>query len=118
MTGAHRAQLAQAIQQDRCIRSLNYLREYLVPSVAQYYLKKGWMTPTIASSTIRTRLPRPTKRTKLSADSAASAFLETAGYQPQTDAVMEDFHPNAYTSDTESTEEELEGTTKDAETTH
>ncbi|KAI9480918.1 MAG: hypothetical protein EXX96DRAFT_634622 [Benjaminiella poitrasii] len=117
MTGAQRIQLAKAIQQDRCIRSLEYLREYLVPSVAQYYVQQGWISPTIASSTIRTRLPRPTKRSKTSTATAAAAFLMESGFQPKPDEVMEEFHENAFDSDSEDSDDDIEEPAKDADTT-
>lgn len=102
-----RARLASAIQQDRCIRTLEFLRPYLVLGVAKYFVQKNWIPEAMAASIYQARVPRPTKRTKTDPSSATAAFLtETAQTQlfdafgnpvDHQDVPMdEDFAPNAY----------------------
>ena len=71
-----RESLAAALHQDRCIRSLYFIPAYLVPSVSKYLQEQGWITPTLATSVLQERVPRPTKkRATMSWASAADAFL-------------------------------------------
>ncbi|KAI8968608.1 hypothetical protein BDF20DRAFT_991508 [Mycotypha africana] len=45
-----RARFAKALQQDRCIRALRYVRPYLVSSIARFYVKQCWITESIATA--------------------------------------------------------------------
>ncbi|KAK4509115.1 translational activator for mitochondrial COX1 [Mucor velutinosus] len=57
-----RLQLAHALHQDRCIRTLYFIRPHLVPGVAKYFVRQGWVPHTMATDIINQRLPRPAKR--------------------------------------------------------
>ncbi|GAN06992.1 hypothetical protein MAM1_0144d06482 [Mucor ambiguus] len=57
-----RTHLAKALHQDRCIRSLYFIRPHLVPGVASYFIRQGWVPTHIATDIIHQRLPRPAKR--------------------------------------------------------
>ncbi|KAL7324366.1 hypothetical protein PS15p_209571 [Mucor circinelloides] len=58
-----RTQLAKALHQDRCIRTLYYfIRPHLLPGVAKYFIRQGWVSNHAAQDIINQRLPRPTKR--------------------------------------------------------
>lgn len=118
-----RSRLAAALQQDRCFNTLNFIREYLVPSVAKFFLEQGWINDALAKSVIQQRLPRPVKKTRNESyrGSAADAFLgSNAGGQDgdqndtfagDSDAEMgEEFHENAYGSDhgDDTTDDEIE----------
>lgn len=105
MPAPQRSRLAVALQQDRCYNTLNFVREYLVPSVSKFFVEKGWINDALARSVIQQRLPRPTKKAREDSyrGSAADAFLNTTY---DSDAEMgEEFHENAYGTDTDSGEE-------------
>lgn len=101
-----RAALAKSINQDRCIRTLQYVREYLVPGVARYFVQLGWVSAEIADSVVRARIPRPQKRVRSDHYvSAASAFFGTLDKSSQDTPMLEageEFHNNAYGSDEDS----------------
>lgn len=103
MNLAERKRLAKAINQDRCIRSLQYTRDYLVPSLAKYYVSINWLPQTIASSILQARTPKPhIRRHHLDPKSATATFLKTSSFVPPTTAdtdmqeAGEDFHPDAF----------------------
>lgn len=75
MSIPQRAQLAADLQQDRCTRTLHFLRPYLVRSVAQYFVQQKWITETMASSILQARVPCPPKRKTIYTSSATTTFL-------------------------------------------
>lgn len=77
---ANRTRLAKAFHQDRCIRTLYFVRPYLVPSVAKYFIQQNWITDVMASDIIAERLPRPLKRGKSDPASTANTFLHSIGH--------------------------------------
>ncbi|KAI8984131.1 hypothetical protein BDF20DRAFT_815769, partial [Mycotypha africana] len=77
-----RTRFAKALQQDRCIRALRYVRAYLVPSVARFFVDQGWIADSIAKEIVAERNPRPLKRTRDigSSSTTAAAFLTSLGF--------------------------------------
>lgn len=110
-----RARLASALHQDRCYNTLNFVREYLVPSVAKFFVEKQWISDALATSVIQHRLPRTQKKSRLDSyrGFATEAFLTAAG---DNDMEMgEEFHENAYDSDNSTdsdTDKEIEVSTE------
>lgn len=62
LTEDRRIRLAHALQQDRCMRILYFIRPHLLPGVAKYFTRQGWISTTIAQNILNQRLPRLTKR--------------------------------------------------------
>ncbi|KAK4516931.1 uncharacterized protein ATC70_000259 [Mucor velutinosus] len=73
-----RTQLAKALHQDRCIRSLYFIRLHLVPGVAKYFVHEGWVPSHVAEDIINQRLPRPVKRRP-----APQSVSESTSQNPQ-----------------------------------
>lgn len=109
MEPAQKTLFAAALHQDRCIRTLYFVREYLVPSVAKFFIEQNWIPMSLADSIIKERIPRPTKkRSTMSTAAAAEAFLASINVHgvPDTNmdnspAITEEFHENAYGSDSD-----------------
>ncbi|KAI9243686.1 hypothetical protein EDC94DRAFT_493911, partial [Helicostylum pulchrum] len=57
-----RAKFSASLHQDRCMRTLNFIREYLLPSVSKFFIEQKWITPIIAEDIISHRMPRPMKK--------------------------------------------------------
>ncbi|KAI8348652.1 hypothetical protein BD560DRAFT_338175, partial [Blakeslea trispora] len=85
MPATQRVPLAKAIQEDRCTRTLYFVRVYLVPSVAKYFVEQGWMNEAKASAIITDRMPRPTKRPRMNTNTAAAAFLRSVSFEGPSD---------------------------------
>ncbi|GAA5817454.1 hypothetical protein MFLAVUS_011002 [Mucor flavus] len=67
-----RTEYSVSLHQDRCIRTLELIREYLVPSVTKFFVEKKWLCPEI----VLRRVPRPLKkRTNLNQASLAEDFI-------------------------------------------
>ncbi|KAI8329012.1 hypothetical protein BD560DRAFT_319183, partial [Blakeslea trispora] len=130
MPATQRVPLAKAIQEDRCTRTLYFVRVYLVPSVAKYFVEQGWMNEAKASAIITDRMPRPTKRPRMNTNTAAAAFLRSVSFEGPSDTnkvtfdlfgnrvegmdldITEEFHPDAYGTDS-GTDSEIEQDTLD-----
>jgi hypothetical protein len=79
-----RTRLAAAIHQDRCFRTLYFLRPYLVPSISKYFVAQQWIPESMATSIIQDRIPRPIKRTRMDLSTAAATFLASTSHNTQT----------------------------------
>ncbi|KAL7308560.1 hypothetical protein PS15m_012266 [Mucor circinelloides] len=69
-----RTRLALALQQDRCIRTLHFIRPNLVTGLAKYFINQGWLSEPVAQDILNQRVPRPTKRPPLPYSSVAQAL--------------------------------------------
>ncbi|KAK4519540.1 Lysophospholipid acyltransferase [Mucor velutinosus] len=78
-----RLQLAHALHQDRCIRTLYFIRPHLVPGVAKYFVRQGWVPHTMATDIINQRLPRPAKRRPAPHFATAQALQASQSAAPQ-----------------------------------
>ncbi|KAG1136206.1 hypothetical protein G6F37_012052 [Rhizopus arrhizus] len=58
-TTAERTRLGQAMHQDRCIRTLRFIRPHLVVSIARYFTDQNWISSALATDIIRARVPQP-----------------------------------------------------------
>lgn len=97
-----RARLAVALQQDRCYNTLNFIREYLIPSVSKFFVAQAWIPQALAASVIQHRLPRPVKKTRTESSygkSAADEFVSAVVIGDQDCEMGEEFAENAYDSD-------------------
>ncbi|KAL7319001.1 hypothetical protein PS15m_002177 [Mucor circinelloides] len=77
LTEDRRIRLAHALQQDRCMRTLYFIRPHLLPGVAKYFTRQGWISTTIAQDILNQRLPRPTKRRPKPHSSVAQALRDS-----------------------------------------
>ena len=59
---AKRTKLGQAMHQDRCIRTLRFIRLHLVVSIARYFTDQNWISSALATDIIRARVPQPLKK--------------------------------------------------------
>lgn len=69
-----RTRLALALQQDRCIRTLHFIRPDLVTGLAKYFINQGWLSEPVAQDIRNQRVLRPTKRPPLPCSSVAQAL--------------------------------------------
>lgn len=69
-----RIRLAQSLQQQRCIQTLNFVRPNLVCGIAKYFINQRWISDPIAKNIITKRVPNPPKwfTTPLPPDTPAS----------------------------------------------
>lgn len=73
-----RAQYSASLHQDRCIRTLEFIREYLVPSVTKFFVEQKWLCPHIAAEIVLSRVPRPMKkRNNMAQTSLADDFINS-----------------------------------------
>ncbi|KAL9537874.1 hypothetical protein PS6_011680 [Mucor atramentarius] len=77
LTEDRRIRLAHALQQDRCMRTLYFIRPHLLPGVAKYFTRQEWISNTIAQDILNQRLPRPTKRRPEPHSSVAQALQDS-----------------------------------------
>jgi hypothetical protein len=98
LDAATRAKYAASLQQDRCIRTLDFVRDYLVPSVAKYFVEQKWIGHLIAESTVARRIPRPMKkRNQMDRPSAAADFIANFhASQAETTIKKPEAHPFAH----------------------
>ncbi|KAK4518191.1 uncharacterized protein ATC70_001542 [Mucor velutinosus] len=103
-----RTQLAKALHQNRCIRSLYFIRPHFVPSVAKYFIRKGWVSSHAAQDIINQRLRRPVKRrpdphsavahtlqtSQPSGFSAQASFTLSSASQVPPTATLQDWYGN------------------------
>lgn len=52
-----RSDIAHALQRDRCIRTLQFIRPYLLPSISKYFESQNWINSTISEAAIQQRFP-------------------------------------------------------------
>ncbi|EIE83647.1 hypothetical protein RO3G_08352 [Rhizopus delemar RA 99-880] len=103
-----RTRLGQALHQDRCIRTLRFIRPHLTSSVARYFIAQQWINETLATDIIKDRVPQPLKKRKTE-DSPSiidtfSRFRPTPANQDSDDMELEigeEFAPGAFDSDSE-----------------
>ncbi|KAF1801042.1 hypothetical protein FB192DRAFT_1254239, partial [Mucor lusitanicus] len=72
-----RTRLARSLHQDRCLRTLSFIRPNLLPGIAKYFIHHKWIPPHLAQDIINKRIPRPVKRRPISSSSVAQAFEES-----------------------------------------
>ncbi|KAG1539561.1 hypothetical protein G6F49_012342 [Rhizopus delemar] len=103
-----RTRLGQALHQDRCIRTLRFIRPHLTSSVARYFIAQQWINETLATDIIKDRVPQPLKKRKTE-DSPSiidifSRFRPAPANQDSDDMELEigeEFAPGAFDSDSE-----------------
>ncbi|KAG0816115.1 hypothetical protein G6F19_012928 [Rhizopus arrhizus] len=76
LTGQDRVVLGYALNQVRCITILRFLRPYLVPAVARYYVEQKWMSNEMANALITERVPRPLKRRAMEPQALIKGILD------------------------------------------
>ncbi|KAG1026495.1 hypothetical protein G6F25_012673 [Rhizopus arrhizus] len=103
-----RYRLGKAFHQDRCIRTLRFIRPHLTPSVARYFIAQQWINETLATDIIKHRVPQPLKKRKTEDSSSIidvlSRFRPTHANQDSDDMELEigeEFAPGAFDSDSE-----------------
>lgn len=121
LSKADRVRLAAALQQDRCLRTMLFVREYLLPSVSKFFLEQGWIPQDMASMVLHQRMPRPLKkRNTMGFASAAEAFMTGASDEgrvildmdgnpveiPMVWTTTEEFHENAHGDESTDDDEE------------
>ncbi|GAA5806618.1 hypothetical protein HPULCUR_012159 [Helicostylum pulchrum] len=113
-----RAKFSASLHQDRCMRTLNFIREYLLPSVSKFFIEQKWITPIIAEDIISHRMPRPMKkRNTMNRTSLARNFInnhnttkQSEGTAPPDNTENEFAHYGGGTNDNMDTTEEFDGT--------
>lgn len=113
---AMKVKIGHYLHSQRCERTLEFIREYLVPSVSKFFVEQGWIQETVAEAIIKSRLPRPSKkRAVMSRDTALRAFINgklsqendtNSTDKPSEDLsfhmeITEEFHENAYGTDSD-----------------
>lgn len=103
-----RTRLGHALHQDRCIRTLRFIRPHLVSSVARYFTAQQWINETLANDIIKDRVPQPLKKRKTEDPSTItdvfSGFRPTSANNDSDDMELEigeEFAPGAFDSDSE-----------------
>lgn len=103
-----RTRLGQALHQDRCIRTLRFIRPHLTSSDARYFIAQQWINETLATDIIKDRVPQPLKKRKTEDSSSIidvfSRFRPTPANQDSDDMELEigeEFAPGAFDSDSE-----------------
>ncbi|GAA5796394.1 hypothetical protein HPULCUR_001765 [Helicostylum pulchrum] len=113
-----RAKFSASLHQDRCMRTLNFIREYLLPSVSKFFIEQKWITPIIAEGIISHRMARPMKkRNTMNRTSLAENFInnhnttkQSEGTAPPDNTENEFAHYGGGTNDNMDTTEEFDGT--------
>ncbi|GAN11814.1 hypothetical protein MAM1_1018c11421 [Mucor ambiguus] len=72
-----RANLAKSLHRDRCIRTLYFIRPHLLPGVAKYFVRQGWVSNELAQDIMYQRLPRPAKR-RVTPPSGAAPTIQSS----------------------------------------
>ncbi|KAG0732460.1 hypothetical protein G6F62_013934 [Rhizopus arrhizus] len=90
----------QAFHQDRCIRTLRFIRPHLTSSVARYFIAQQWINETLVTDIIKHRVPQPLKKRKTEDSSSIvdvfSRFRPTPANQDSDDmelGIGEEFAP-------------------------
>lgn len=97
LSDSQRTTIAAMTHQDRCLRTLHFIRPYLVPSVAKFFVDRNWVPSDLASGVIQSRAPTSrsydsSSKRKLPStySSAAASFLQALGLSsssPPTEAM-------------------------------
>ncbi|GAA5796395.1 hypothetical protein HPULCUR_001766 [Helicostylum pulchrum] len=80
-----RDKYSASLHHDRCIRTLEFIREYLVPNVARFFVEQKWIDQQVADEIVSRRIPRPIKkRNTVTNTSAANDFINNYfAHQPE-----------------------------------
>ncbi|KAL9549435.1 hypothetical protein MBANPS3_005217 [Mucor bainieri] len=85
-----RTRLARTLHQDRCLRTLSFIRPNLLPGIAKYFIRQGWIPDHLAQDIINKRIPRPVQRRRIPSSSEATDLHQTS--------LPADTHPNVPSS--------------------
>ncbi|EPB88865.1 hypothetical protein HMPREF1544_04374 [Mucor circinelloides 1006PhL] len=72
-----RTRLADYLHQDRCLRTLSFVRPNWLPGIARYFVRQGcWVPDYLAQDVFNNRIPRSSKRHPIAYPSSAAQVLQ------------------------------------------
>ncbi|CAO0800991.1 unnamed protein product [Mucor circinelloides] len=72
-----RTRLARSLHQDRCLRTLSFVRPNLLPGIARYFVRQGWVPDHLAQDVLNNRLPRSSLRRPIPYPSSVMQALQS-----------------------------------------
>ncbi|CAO0801822.1 unnamed protein product [Mucor circinelloides] len=72
-----RTRLARSLHQDRCLRTLSFVRPNLLPGIARYFVRQGWVPDHLAQDVLNNRLPRSSPRRPIPYPSSVTQALQS-----------------------------------------